>query len=619
MHPRSRLSLFAVFLTFASVAARAGAEAPAGEVTISTDEYKALLESAAKAKAAREEKDRGDAIVSGARFTLAIEGDRAKLEETFEIRSDASDWTLLPIVHDSFELSEITPAAGGFFFTGRDGSLTLALASAGVWRARLLTTLRATEGGEGWRGVTVTVPLFPVHSGRIDAKGPDLEINVTGAEVLSRSNTPATASVEVATRPGTKVVVAWREKTALVKSREGPLHASGDLYVQSRVEGGEVVTDVHALIVATSGSIAGIDLVVPAGARVLFLRGAGLLDWSESDGHVKSARASASPYPLEAHLRFTRPLAADDRIELPLPGLVVPGKTSLWLDFRAPEGQLAEPVDNGSFTVAEVEQVPAAFRGLVADAEEVLRLGSGTTTPPRPPVYRLHRLAAAPVLAAQVRAERGTTLVARSGRTLTRVEFDVVSSAKSFLILRLPEGSELWGAESRGQPILAAAPEPGTVALPLRSARGRFARVAVHYLGAVKLPEGAGTFDLALPAADVPVSRLSWTLSLPGGAAYKLEGTEYTQGAGTERAAADAEADEEDEEDAGSGLEDAGGFCRLALRVLAAEPESSGRTPIVPRWPALPLTIAVSSELPVAAPPPVRIRREPQEIKEEWR
>jgi hypothetical protein len=499
-----------------------------GEVTIPVSEYRRLIDSAGSDGS-------GGSVLPGARvdnarFRIAVSGGAAFFEEQFDVHVAGTGWLSLPVARGALDQASIAPPERGAFFVAREWT-RLAIAGPGSAAATVGTTAHVGTDANGRQFFSLTMPLLAVQEGRIELPGAGLEVTVSGGELLGRNERNGATILEVAVRPGATLSVAFREQNLAERGRSAALRASATLYSRTDVVGPNVVTDVSVRIVAAAGRIGGVAFEVPVGWQVLYLRGNGLLAAETSGGQVKASRVAPSPDPLEAQLRLTRPLAEGTPVEIAPPKLVLEGDgpVDAYAELRPPPGVLVEMTAPGSFEPVEIDKVPPSLRPLAADSEEVLHLAAGQSDHPNPAVYVLHRLDAAPVLVAQVRAARGHTLVSSNGRALSRIEYEVVSSAKPFLTVHLTPGSHFWGAEAMGRPILPAMPETGSVAIPLRGGRRRVARVAIYVLSdSVPAPRGRGkrTLEFQPPGTDIPISTLTWTFSLPSGAAYRLAGTD---------------------------------------------------------------------------------------------
>ena len=580
----------------------APAVAGRGEVTITTVEYRALVEAADTAGLALPAQARAET----ARFRVTVEKDSADFEETFEIRATGAGWIALPVVRGALDWASVAPPERGFFFVTRDVT-RLAVQGPGSASARIGAKLLLSADSSGRRSLSLATPLIAIQRGKVELPGHDLEVSVTGGEVLAQAEQRGTTQVDIAIRPGAALTVAWREKNLIEKSAAAPLRASATLYARSDIVGGSLVTDVTARVTAKAGRIGGLEFEIPADSKLLFLRGAGLLAAEAEGSRVRASRASPSPDPLEARLRLTRPLDEGAPFDLPAPRLVLDGPVDTYVELKPPQGVLAELLTAGSFEPAEIEKLPASVRPLAAEAEEVLHLPEGAAEA-KSAVYKLIRLEAAPVLTAQVRAVRGRTLVSESGHALSRIEYEVVSSAKPFLTVHLTPGSRFWGAEAMGRPILPAMPEADSVAVPLRAGRRRIARVVLYVLSPAALPRGKGIFEFVPPATDIPISALAWSFGLPSGAQYRLAGSDYREGAAAPSAAADD----------GAGTAAVSELAQRAQEALARETRAAGRAPILPRMPDLVIAAAARTDLPGSKLPPIRLEVRPQSRREEW-
>lgn len=575
---------------------------PHGEVTLTVAEYRALLD-AAEAQPPSEERD---ALIESARFHVSMQEETAVFEEDFRAKTHANGWVSAPVVRGGLERSSVSPADRAFFFFAKEVN-HLALLGPGSATASLRTTFPSALDRDGHRTFSLPLTLFPLQSGIVELPGKNLEIELTGGEVLSRSESGAKTVLEVTGRPGSTLKVSFRQQNLRERGIVAPLRASTTLYARTEVVGPNLVTDAFIRVTATSGSIPGVELVVPSNARVLFLRGSGLLAPEVSGNRVRASRVSPSPEPLEAQLRMTRPFDENAPVELPVPRPVLTGPIDLYAELRPPQGSLAETIETGSFEVIEAERLPGNLRPLGAEAEEILHTPEGNVDP-KPVVYRLHRLEAAAVLTAQVRSVRGRSIVSSTGRTLSRIEYEVLSSAKPFLTLHLPPASSFWGAETMGKPILPAASAKESISIPLRTGRSRIARAVVFLLSPVAMPRGNGIVEFRPPSSDIPIASLEWTLSLPSGAEYHLVGSDYREGSGGRMTP------EEEKRDGGS----ASDLVRKAQEVLGEEARTAGRAPIVPRMPDLPVVTAVRTELPASDLKPIRIEVRTHAHSEPW-
>ena len=134
----------------------APAVAGRGEVTITTVEYRALVEAADTAGLALPAQARAET----ARFRVTVEKDSADFEETFEIRATGAGWIALPVVRGALDWASVAPPERGFFFVTRDVT-RLAVQGPGSASARI-GAKRAALFLQGRRRFT-SLPLHTIR------------------------------------------------------------------------------------------------------------------------------------------------------------------------------------------------------------------------------------------------------------------------------------------------------------------------------------------------------------------------------------------------------------------------------------------------------------------------
>jgi Carboxypeptidase regulatory-like domain len=116
-------------------------------------------------------------------------------------------------------------------------------------------------------------------------------------------------------------------------------------------------------------------------------------------------------------------------------------------------------------------------------------------------------------------AERATitTLTNVEGKSLTEITLRVRNHAQAFIKVQLPAGAQLLSAEVEGERVKPVIGDDGTRVPLLRqgfSPSGPYT-VSFVYLNIGTRFVKSGTYEMVLPKLDVPVSLLTWEVSLP--------------------------------------------------------------------------------------------------------
>jgi hypothetical protein len=122
-----------------------------------------------------------------------------------------------------------------------------------------------------------------------------------------------------------------------------------------------------------------------------------------------------------------------------------------------------------------------------------------------------------PVLSAIAERATITTLLNSEGKSLTEVSLRVRNHAQPFVKIDLPQGATLLYAEVEGESVKPVAGTDGSRVPLLRSGfrPSDSYTVSFVYLGSGPRFEKKGTYQLALPKLDLPVTLLTWEVYLP--------------------------------------------------------------------------------------------------------
>lgn len=125
-----------------------------------------------------------------------------------------------------------------------------------------------------------------------------------------------------------------------------------------------------------------------------------------------------------------------------------------------------------------------------------------------------------PVLVAAIDSSFPETLLTKDGRALTKLVYHVRNNVKQYLRIKLPEKATVWSSFVDGNPVKPAKDKDGNVLISLKKSQHggndvtQFP-VEVVYLDEAKPVKGWGKAKLTLPAVDLPVNQLNWTVYLP--------------------------------------------------------------------------------------------------------
>jgi hypothetical protein len=106
------------------------------------------------------------------------------------------------------------------------------------------------------------------------------------------------------------------------------------------------------------------------------------------------------------------------------------------------------------------------------------------------------------------------------GKSITRILYFIRNNDRQFLTLTLPEKSRLWQAFLDGKPVKPAQKDSGEILIPMKKSTSQGGGlqsflIEIGYITSVSKLSLKGDILNQLPAIDIPISYLKWSLYLP--------------------------------------------------------------------------------------------------------
>lgn len=217
------------------------------------------------------------------------------------------------------------------------------------------------------------------------------------------------------------------------------------------------------------------------------------------------------------HLR--RDLPADGPLAVAVPQAVGAERQSGWVAVEVPGKLRIEALRHSGASRVDVRRLPSALRqSAVSPILEAWRYEA--------PAFELamgvQRLEERRVVPGVIDEVVAFTVVGESGTRLTEVRLLFKNRMRHRLAMRLPTGAQLRSALLDGNPVSASLAEDGRVMLPLIRSGGEDDDFELSVVLEEEGPAPGlfGQHDLALPALELPVSSLRWSVFLPTQASY---------------------------------------------------------------------------------------------------
>lgn len=365
----------------------------------------------------------------------------------------------------------------------------------------------------------------PITLFSLDMPLKDVDVEIPQAQQLVSSSRDNRTLVSAVITPGRNISVQWRKKLAVSEKIPAKLYSEVYHLVAIDDDALRINSDINFTILHSE--VDAVRLAVPTGMNVLSVSGDGVGEWSESK--EKDQRLILIPF------TYGKKGNVNIRVMSEVP-LNESGVGNLLTGFSTPEtvretGFLGVELNTSAeVTLAEsegVEKVPPQKLPdqLIRKSAKPLIMGFKYLRHP----YHLaldiqkHEKIAVPV--ATINSANIVTLFTEDGKVVHRLIYQVRNSAKQFLEIQLPEGSDVWSVFVDNQPVEASVNKEHRLLVPMirsREVNNQLQTFPVEVIMALSGDRFSwwGSRQSTLPAVDLLTSQLIWSVYLPNDYAY---------------------------------------------------------------------------------------------------
>jgi hypothetical protein len=372
----------------------------------------------------------------------------------------------------------------------------------------------AVEAGRA--SFVLPVPVAGSSLFSLDLPGNHADIRLEPGVVTSRTTENGHTIVEATLEPGKPTRVWWttREMAAPVAQREVRFLSD----IKSVVSVGDSQLRVTALcdVAIIQGEAQEFRMPLPAGFELVEATGS-TLDTSEMEGGTLVLKVREPAKRNHQFLIAIERANPEAKAEAPLLALNGAQHETGELLVEGLGAMELTPSESGGLRRIDVREAGAIARALVHfPLQAAFRYNRRAGDTPKLQLAWT-QFPDSQVLAAIAEKATITTLTNVEGKSLTEVTLRVRNHSQPFVKVELPAGAQLLSAEVEGERVKPVQGADGSRVPLLRAGlnpQGVYT-VSFVYLQAGTRFAKAGSYEMALPKLDIPVSLLTWEVSLP--------------------------------------------------------------------------------------------------------
>jgi hypothetical protein len=430
----------------------------------------------------------------------------------------------VPLLPASTALQDLKVDGGPALLVTESGIHNVLLS--GVGAHEVVATFSVTSPlDKGPHKIDLAIRPIPITLFTLEMPIPDVEVEIPQAQQVLTSTTGSTTNVKAVLAQASAISVRWRKKAAPTEKIPAKLYA--DVYHLVSIEDDALRVTSNIQLNILYSEMDGIRVSVPKGVHVLSVTGEGIGERQEATHDDQAVIVIPFTYSRKGAVRV--------RVTTELP-LSETGLGNVFTGMKV-EGSVRETgfigiVLNTSAEVIVAEKegveeiaVPRLPQQLVNQSAKPLTLGFKYLKHP----YRLaldvkkHHKISVPV--ATINSANGVTLFTEDGKVVHRLVYQVRNSAKQFLEIQLPENADVWSVFVNKGPVESSISAEGKLLVPLirsHSVAGGLGTFPVEVIYCLDEHRFArmGSRGTTLPAVDLLISQVIWSVYLPNDYAY---------------------------------------------------------------------------------------------------
>ncbi|NIM98565.1 MAG: hypothetical protein GTO24_10935, partial [candidate division Zixibacteria bacterium] len=334
-----------------------------------------------------------------------------------------------------------------------------------------------------------------------------------------------TTTVSAVISPGRAISVRWRKKVAVTEKIPPKLYSEVYNLISIEDDALKISTDINYTILHSE--VDGVRLSIPDNMNILTVTGEGVGEWQEVA--EQGQRLIIIPF------TYGKKGAVPVRVTAETP-LSETGLANVFSGMQVLE-TVRETGYIGIILNTSAEVIVAESQGLEKIAPQKLpaQLINRSAKPlimgfkylkhPYGLVLDIKKHEKIAVPAATVNSANIVTLFTEDGKVVHRLVYQIKNSAKQFLEIQLPERADVWSVLVDNEPVESSINARGKLLVPLirsRSVNNRLDTFPVEVLFCMAKDRFSwlGSRASTLPAVDLLISQLIWSVYLPNDYSY---------------------------------------------------------------------------------------------------
>jgi hypothetical protein len=430
----------------------------------------------------------------------------------------------IPLLPQSIALEEVTVGDKQAQVVSENGYHNVVLSQSGEYVVVASFSLKSSLE-KGPHRIDLTIQQTPITLLKLTLPLKNIDVEIPQAQQLLTDVKDDTSIVSAIIAPGRVISIRWRKKVTVAEKIPPKLYSETYHLISIEDDALKINSDINYTILHSE--VDNVRLSISEGINVLNISGEGVGEWQEV--LQEDQRLILIPFTyskkgaVTVNVTAEKPLS-DKGATNGFSGIRV-------LDTVRETGSIGIELNTSAEVIAAeseglekvaVEKLP---RILYNKSVKPLILGFKYLKHPYSLVLDIHKHEKISVPVATINSASAVTLFTEDGKVVHRLVYQVRNSAKQFLEMQLPDKADVWSVFVANEPVESSINSQGKLLVPLirsRSVNNRLDTfpVEIIYCLVEERFSPVGMQTSSLPAVDLLISQLIWSVYLPNDYAY---------------------------------------------------------------------------------------------------
>ena len=467
-----------------------------------------------------------DFLITKAIYSGKMNSNNTNFTASFTVHVLKKDTYLkIPVLKQSIAISDIKVNNKPALVVGENGFHKIILSKAGEYNVTASFSVKSSLD-KGPNKIDLAIQQTPITLLRLEIPKKDINFEIPEAQQVQSSLTGNKMILSAVIAQKSAISIRWRKKVAALEKLPAKLYSEVYHLVSIDDDAMKIQSDINYNILHSE--IDAVRILIPENLNVLSVMGEGVGEWREVIEKDQQIIIVPFTYGKKGKVHVIV------NAETPL---TENGVNNIFTGFKT-LNTIRETgfIGVALYTSAEVLvtesnglekiSIPKLPAQLVDKSSKPLIVGYKYLKHPFNMNLDIKKHEKIGVPVATINSASVVTLFTEDGKIVHRLVYQVRNSSKQFLEITLPDNADVWSVFVANQPVESSLNSDGKLLVPLnrsRSVNNRLDTFPVEVIYNMSVDPFAifGSQESDLPAVDIMVSQLVWSVYLPNDYSYK--------------------------------------------------------------------------------------------------